>query len=95
MAIQTKEIVFGSLGRCLELSNGTVDVVITLDFGPRIVRYGFTGKQNMFNEGPSFVTPGGYRFTGGHRLWHSPEDKVRSYEPDNDPVTMEIIDGGL
>ena len=29
-------------------SNGTVGVVVTVDVGQRIIRFGFTGKENMF-----------------------------------------------
>ncbi len=30
------------------------------------------------------------RFYGGHRFWTAPEDKARTYVPDNFPVTIEI-----
>ena len=43
-----REIQYGGFGRCVELSNGEVDIVATLDCGPRIIRYGFTGGKNMF-----------------------------------------------
>ncbi len=36
-----------------------------------------------------------WRIYGGHRLWHSPESKPRTYEPDNTPVTWEEIPGGI
>ena len=35
---------------CVWLSNGKVDVVVTTDVGPRIIRYGFVGGQNLLNE---------------------------------------------
>src|ERR1051325_11457889 len=34
------------------ISNGEVELVITTDIGPRIMRYGFTGGQNVFKEFP-------------------------------------------
>ena len=34
----------------LQLTNGTVDLVLTLDVGPRVMRYGFVGELNVFKE---------------------------------------------
>ncbi len=31
----------------LKLSNGTVELIATLDVGPRVIRYGFAGGENM------------------------------------------------
>ena len=45
-----KEITYKNYGRCLEMTNGTVELVVTLDLGPRIIRYGFCGKDNMLYE---------------------------------------------
>ena len=28
--------------------------------------------------------------SGGHRVWIAPEDPVKSYAPDNDPVAIEV-----
>lgn len=74
---------------CIEISNGIVDLVATTDIGPRIIRYGFTGKENEFVEFEEHLgLTGGndYRIYGGHRLWHSPEHPVRTYQPDNTKV---------
>lgn len=71
---------------CIEISNGIVDLIATTDVGPRIIRFGFIGKENEFCEVESQIgTTGGseWNIFGGHRLWHSPEHKPRSYEPDN------------
>jgi hypothetical protein len=90
-----KEISYGAFGRCLELSNGLVNVVATLDFGPRIIRFGYIGRENMFCEAPDEEGPNGWRIYGGHRLWHSPENMPRTYEPDNKPVQWRRIESGI
>jgi hypothetical protein len=95
MAIQLKEIKYGAFGRCVQLSNGLVDVVATLDFGPRIIRFGYMGRENMFCEAPGEASPNGWRIYGGHRLWHSPESMPRTYEPDNKPVAWQKIESGI
>jgi hypothetical protein len=95
MAIQMKEIKYGEFGRCVQLSNGLVEVVVTVDCGPRIIRYGFTGRENMLCEAPEREGPNGWRIWGGHRLWHSPENNPRTYEADNVPVKWEKIESGI
>jgi len=36
-----------------------------------------------------------WRIYGGHRLWHSPESKTRTYETDNKPVEWEETPDGI
>jgi hypothetical protein len=79
--------------RCLRLSNGTVELVVTTDIGPRIVRYALAGGENILGEVPEAVTKtelGEWRPWAGHRLWHAPESNPRSYAPDNTPVRFEV-----
>jgi hypothetical protein len=69
----------------LTLSNGTVELEVLVDAGPRILRYARTGGRNAFHvvsapEGP------GFQLRGGHRLWVAPEDPERTYAPDDVPV---------
>lgn len=83
---------------CVRVSNGRVELVVTTDIGPRIIRYGFVGKENEFCEVKSqlgLIGGDEWRIYGGHRLWHSPEDEKRTYEPDNGPVGWEEIPGGI
>jgi hypothetical protein len=81
------------LPNCYKLSNGEVEVVVATDMGPRVLRYGFRGGENVFGEvaGASVTTAlGDWRPFGGHRLWTAPEVNPRSYAPDNDPVNFEF-----
>lgn len=82
---------------CVRLSNGEVELIATADVGPRIMRFGFIGAENEFVEFPDDLGKTGgsvHRMYGGHRLWHAPEDMVRTYVPDNDPLTVQELDGG-
>lgn len=77
---------------CYRLANDVVDLVVTTDVGPRIIRFGFVGEDNEFKEYPEMLGKTGgdeWRIYGGHRLWHSPEAKPRTYFPDNVPVRIE------
>lgn len=83
---------------CVRLSNDIVDLIITTEVGPRIIRYGFLGDENELNEFPDQMgSKGGdeWRIYGGHRLWHAPEHMPRTYYPDNDPISFEVADGIL
>ena len=75
------------------ISNGEVEVVITSDIGPRIMRYAFPGGQNFFKEFAEGLGKSGeptWQLRGGHRIWIAPEDPVRTYAPDNGPVHISI-----
>lgn len=105
--VTKREIQYDGYGRCLEISNGTVLAVITLDIGPRIIRYSFVDGENImfedrervfFEKGELFDTAYGkgsaWYIYGGHRLWTSPEGYPRSYYPDNDPVPYTLTENG-
>src|ERR1039458_8820582 len=80
------------------MSNGEVEVVVTGDVGPRVMRYGFAGGQNFFKEFAGQMGKTGeatWQPRGGHRVWIAPEDVVKSYAPDNAPVAIELHGGGI
>ncbi len=74
---------------CVRLSNNKIELIATTDVGPRIIRFGFLKGENLFKEVKSDLgSVGGkkWKLYGGHRLWHAPEHKTRTYWPDNVPV---------
>lgn len=80
------------------ISNGEVELVITSDIGPRIMRYAFVGGRNLFKEFAEGLGKSGepkWVARGGHRIWAAPEDPVKTYAPDNTPVKVVIKDGVL
>jgi hypothetical protein len=89
--MEIEKIAYKGWPNCYRLSNSLVDLVVTSDVGPRIIRYGFIGEANEFIEvAKDLGKTGGeeWHSYGGHRLWHAPEDKVRTYFPDNYPVQV-------
>ena len=75
------------------MSNGEVELVVTGDVGPRVMRYGFAGGQNFFKEFTAQLGKTGeadWQPRGGHRVWIAPEDRVKSYAPDNDAVAIHV-----
>jgi len=84
-----EKVKYGGWLNCVRLSNGKAEVIATTDVGPRVIRFGFVGGQNLFHEWKDQLGKTGgdeWRPYGGHRLWHAPEQMPRTYAPDNDPV---------
>lgn len=99
---------YKNFGKCVCISNGTVEAYATIDLGPRIIRCGFVGGKNiMFNDVErSHVTQNeifdnfyykGAQWSnfGGHRLWVAPEAMPDTYYPDCNPVDYELLDNGV
>ena len=83
-----QEIAYAGWKRNLRLQGNTTELVITLDVGPRIIRYAFHHGKNVFVELPEQLGGSGeneWMIRGGHRLWTAPEGD-HSYELDNGPV---------
>ena len=84
-----QKVSYGGWPNCLRLTNGQVELIITTDVGPRVIRFGFVGGQNLFKEFKDQLGKTGgeqWRSYGGHRLWHAPEAPTRTYFPDNVPI---------
>jgi len=83
---------------CIYISNSIIDLIVTTDIGPRIIRFGFSGKNNEFCEVENQLgNTGGNEWLlyGGHRLWHSPEVVKRTWYPDNEPVEWTETSNGI
>ena len=80
---------FNGWNKNIYMTNGVIELYITLEVGPRIIGFSFVDGENIFKEfseqqGKS--NEGEFMLRGGHRLWTAPEAKPRTYYPDNDPV---------
>jgi hypothetical protein len=76
----------------LLLTNGDVELIVTLDVGPRVIAYRFPGGFNVLKNYDSMMGGTGeaeWQIRGGHRFWLAPEDLTRTYFPDNRPVKWE------
>lgn len=104
MSIITTQESYKNFGNCLKISNGIVELFVTLDFGPRIIRYSFIGGENVFFEDVERKLSNSSEYVkdaygkdavwyvyGGHRFWVSPENGY-SYYPDSDPVSFSADD---
>jgi hypothetical protein len=89
-------IPYGGWERCARLRASDLEAVVTLEVGPRVIRFGLSGGPNELVEYAADLGKVGgtaYRSYGGHRLWVAPEDREITYEPDNTPVQFEERQG--
>ncbi len=99
--MQIEPISYSGFEEAFRVSNGEVELVVSASAGPRIVRYGFVGGQNLFREwsdGKGLTARyalGDWHIMGGHRLWVAPETVPATYAPDNEPVFIQPLENGL
>jgi len=85
-------------GNCYRVSNGQIELIVTGDVGPRIIRFGFLGGQNLFKEFAEQIGKSGeekFQLRGGDRVWKAPEDPVATWASDNVPVQITPTPSGL
>ncbi|HWB98947.1 MAG TPA: hypothetical protein VG672_19700, partial [Bryobacteraceae bacterium] len=92
-AVTIEKVNYKGWPNSYRISNGEVELIVTSDIGPRIMRYGFVGGQNLFKEFQESLGKSGesaFVLRGGHRIWAAPEDAVKTYATDNGPVRIDI-----
>lgn len=92
-------------GRCLEVVAGPNRVLLSLDFGPRIVSLttslasSGTGNLLWVEDEAAPAMGGGTRLRAGHRLWTAPEteatwvDDERAVDIDDEGFLVAAVDG--
>jgi hypothetical protein len=97
-AVSVQKVEYKGWTNCYKISNGEVDLIVTGDVGPRVIRYGFVGGQNLFKEFTDQLGKSGepdFQMRGGDRVWKAPEDPIATWAPDNTPVTVQITPTGV
>ena len=92
-AVKIEKTAYAGWPNCYRVTNGEVELIVTTDVGPRVIRYGFVGGQNIFKEFTPQMGKSGEKEwmpRGGHRVWAAPEHKVMTYALDNGPIKAEI-----
>ena len=106
--VTVKEIQsFKDYGKCVSISNGVIEAYVTVDVGPRIIKFGYVNGQNFMceeREELGFLQDEAYENffgkgrkwenLGGHRIWLSPESYPETYLPDDRAVNYTVTDNG-
>ena len=94
--VTVEETAFRAWEDCLRLSDGGIELVVTVGLGPRVLYCGYPGGENLFfTDEDREPLLDDYVVHGGHRFWHAPEDVNRTYVPDDDPVEWEETGRGV
>ena len=90
-------------GKVVAITNGVIEAYVTVDIGPRIIRFGYVGGQNILCD--ERVKLGGledeayhnffgagrrWESLGGYRVWVTPEGYPETYTPDDRPVSFTV-----
>src|SRR3954453_11856329 len=92
-AVRIEKTAWGGWPNCYRITNGEVELIVTTDVGPRVMRYAFVGGQNLFKEFTAQLGKSGEKEwtpRGGHRIWMGPEDVKLTYALDNGPVKIDV-----
>jgi hypothetical protein len=96
--VRVQKTSYKGWNNCYRVSNGEVELIVTGDVGPRIIRFGFVGGQNLLKEYADQIGKTGeekFQLRGGDRVWKAPEDPIATWAPDNVPVTITPTPSGL
>lgn len=91
--VRIERVEYAGWPNCYRLTNGEVELIATSDVGPRIIRCGFAGGQNLFFEFAEQLGKSGesqWMPRGGHRLWIAPEIRPETYALDNAAVEVSV-----
>src|SRR5882724_579269 len=92
-AVTIEKTTYGGWPNCYRITNGEVELIVTTDVGPRIIRYGFVKGQNLFKEFQEQLGKSGettWQARGGHRIWMAPEAVPETYALDNRPIKAQV-----
>lgn len=96
--VRVEKVEYKGWHNCYRVTNGEVELIVTGDVGPRVIRFGFVGGQNLFKEFPEQLGKSGeekFQLRGGDRVWKAPEDPIATWAPDNVPVEISVTGNGL
>ena len=106
-----KEINYSVYGRCVCATYEGIELIATLEVGPRIVSLKNKTSDNIFFNDVNDVCAGKeyadktisaygeekgiWHIYGGHRLWASPETAPRTPYPDNEPIRYSVGENSI
>lgn len=89
--MQTEIVSYAGWKKNLRLFNDSIELIATLEVGPRILSYRYHEGENVlkqYKEQLGSTNESTWRIRGGHRLWAAPEALSTTYHLDNEPVSF-------
>jgi hypothetical protein len=80
--VRVEKVEYAGWPNCFRISNDSVQLIVTMTVGLRVLHYGFIDGQNLFKEFPEQSGRSGegtFQARGGHRLWKAPEDLATTW----------------
>ena len=97
-AVKVEKVEYKGWKHCYRIADGEIELIVTGDVGPRIIRFGFFRGKNLFKEYPDQLGKSGeeqFQLRGGDRVWKAPEDPIATWTPDNMQVEVQLTPTGL
>lgn len=91
MSLNVSEIVSDEFGHCARLENDDIEMLVTLDYGPRIVSVSKNGSPNLIYN---TVDPEIHR-NHGHKMRIALEKSTNAIYCDNSPVRYSLLQDGV
>lgn len=103
--MEIKETEYENYGKCVLLTNGIINVIVTIALGPRIVFFGFSDGENVLfddlareyfrADDPASGKSSNFYLYGGHRLTVGQPRTGPLFYPDNSPVVYTLLPDGV
>ena len=107
MSVDIKQLKYKNFGNCISISNGHIEIIVTIDIGPRIISFKLKSKSNIFYNDinrfysykgialDNYYGPGSvFYYYGGHLIEIIPKTWPQTYFPDNSPVVYSVLPNG-
>ena len=91
MSLNVSEIMSEEYGHCARLENGKTEMLVTLDYGPRIVSVSKNGSPNLIYN---TVDPEIHR-NHGHKMRIALEKSTNAVYCDDTPVRYSLMEDGV
>ena len=91
LSLSVKEITTEEFGHCIQMSTSDIQIIVTIDYGPRIVSVSSSSNPNLIY----FKRDNEYHRCHGHKMRLVSEHSAKRFYYDNSPVMYSPLDDGV
>lgn len=77
MSLEVKQVTYKNFGNCVSINNDLIQVIVSIDFGPRILSFGFKDSEDSSNLKSNLL------FNDLDRMYSFHNDKMEGYYSNN------------